>query len=72
MTGLAAMLGMLSGSVTVVVWANLTGGLFDLYEIVPGFIVGSIVILGVSKASPQTSTCVLAQFDESMRIANRL
>ena len=72
MTGLAAMLGMLSGSVTVVVWANLTGGLFDLYEIVPGFIVGSIVVLGVSKANPQTSKSVLAQFDESMRIANRL
>jgi len=63
---------MLSGSVTVVVWANLTGGLFDLYEIVPGFIVGSIVVLGVSKANPQTSKGVLAQFDESMRIANRL
>ena len=72
MTGLAAMLGMLSGSVTVVVWANLTGGLFDLYEIVPGFIVGSIVVLGVSKANPQISKGVLAQFDESMRIANRL
>jgi sodium/proline symporter len=62
---------MLSGAVTVVVWANLTGGWFDLYEIVPGFIVGSIVILGVTKASPQTKRDVLAQFDESMRLVER-
>ena len=71
MTGLAALFGMLSGAVTVVVWANLTGGWFDLYEIVPGFIVGSIVILGVTKASPQTKRDVLAQFDESMRLVER-
>ena len=69
MTGLAALLGMLSGAVTVVAWANLTGGFFDLYEIVPGFIAGSMVIILASKVSPQTERGVLAQFDESIRLA---
>jgi hypothetical protein len=29
----------------VVIWKNLSGGLFDLYEIVPAFIVSCILIV---------------------------
>ena len=36
--------GMLTGGITVVVWGELSGGLFDLYEIVPGFLFASLVI----------------------------
>jgi len=32
-----ALAGMLTGGITVVVWGELSGGMFDLYEIVPGF-----------------------------------
>ena len=35
MTALSAVIGMVVGAVTVVVWSNLSGGLFELYEIVP-------------------------------------
>jgi sodium/proline symporter len=44
-----ALAGILSGGMTVVVWKPLQGGLFDLYEIVPGFIISLIMILLVSR-----------------------
>ncbi|MFP4212872.1 MAG: sodium/proline symporter PutP [Desulfohalobiaceae bacterium] len=40
--------GMIVGAVTVIVWKNLTGGLFDLYEILPGFILCAAAAIGVS------------------------
>jgi sodium/proline symporter len=44
-----ALAGILSGGITVLVWKPLEGGLFDLYEIVPGFIVSILAILLVSR-----------------------
>ncbi len=38
-----AMAAIISGAITVVVWKQLSGGIFDLYEIVPGFILASIL-----------------------------
>ena len=43
--------GILAGGLTVVIWKPLQGGLFDLYEIVPGFIVSTLAILLVSLIS---------------------
>ena len=34
----------LVGSASILVWAQLSGGIFDLYEIVPGFVCGLIAI----------------------------
>ena len=34
-----AISGILSGGFSVIVWRNLTGGIFDLYEIIPGFLI---------------------------------
>jgi sodium/proline symporter len=42
--------GMAIGAITVVGWANLEGGIFDIYEILPGFLAGFIAILVVSSA----------------------
>ena len=36
--------GVLTGGITVVVWKQLEGGLFDLYEIVPGFLLSLLAI----------------------------
>ena len=36
------------GAITVVGWSNLEGGVFDIYEILPGFLAGLITILVVS------------------------
>jgi len=49
-----ALAGILTGGVTVLVWRPLEGGLFDLYELLPGFCVSLLAIFLVSRftASP--------------------
>lgn len=46
---LGVLLGIVTGGVTVIVWKQLSGGIFDLYEIVPGFVLSMLVIVVVSK-----------------------
>ncbi|MBL1140684.1 MAG: sodium/proline symporter PutP [Proteobacteria bacterium] len=43
----AALVGMLTGGITVIVWKNITSEywLFDLYELVPGFVLAVLAIL---------------------------
>lgn len=48
MTRDGALAGMLTGAVTVIVWKQLSGGLFEVYEILPGFILASAAIMLVS------------------------
>ena len=43
-----ALAGILTGGITVLIWRNLEGGIFELYEIVPGFVVSSVAIIAVS------------------------
>lgn len=43
--------GMVTGGVTVVIWGERSGGLFDLYEIVPGFLLASLVIFLLGRRS---------------------
>ena len=50
MTRNGALIGMLAGAVTVVVWTNLHGGWFDVYEILPGFMAGLLAAVAVSLA----------------------
>ncbi len=47
-TKLGALLGMISGGVTAFAWWALDGGIFNVYEILPGFIISSVVIVVVS------------------------
>lgn len=49
-----AIAGMVSGSLTVIIWKQLEGGIFELYELLPGFIIASICIYIFSK--PQNVT----------------
>lgn len=63
MTALSALIGMLIGAITVVVWSNLSGGLFDLYEILPGFLFASVAIVGVSLMRPESNSKTLSEFD---------
>lgn len=44
-----ALAGMVAGAVTVVVWKQLSGGWFDVYELLPGFVISSLAIYLVSK-----------------------
>ena len=68
MTAAGAIAGMATGAVTVVLWAQLEGGLFDLYEIVPGFLFASVVIVLVGLVRPQNTAAVIAGFDEVERL----
>lgn len=51
MTRNGALAGILGGGITVIVWKQLSGGIFDLYEIVPGFALSMLLILGISLLS---------------------
>ena len=48
MTAKGALAGILTGGLTVAVWKELQGGIFELYEIVPGFGISFVSILVVS------------------------
>ncbi|USH04913.1 sodium/proline symporter PutP [Grimontia kaedaensis] len=59
-----ALAGVIVGGVTVVVWKQLTGGIFDLYEIVPGFILAGVAIIAVSKMTGGAEDTVMQKFDD--------
>lgn len=43
-----ALAGIVTGGIPVICWSNLSGGLFDLYEIVPGVMLSAAAIVGAS------------------------
>ncbi len=55
MTRWGALAGMIGGAATVVVWKQLDGGVYDVYEIVPGVIVATAAVVIVSRLYPETS-----------------
>tara|TARA_B110000037_G_scaffold117989_1_gene135220 strand:+ start:200 stop:1669 length:1470 start_codon:yes stop_codon:yes gene_type:complete len=69
MTAASAIAGMIVGAITVVVWSNLKGGLFDLYEIVPGFALASLVIVIITLLKPATDEQALNTFEEVEQLA---
>lgn len=61
-----ALAGIIVGAVTVVVWGEfLSGGIFDLYEIVPAFLLNLIVAVVVSILGEKPSAEIEAEFDEA-------
>jgi len=58
-----ALAGIVVGGLTVLIWKQLSGGLFDLYEIVPGMIASFIAIYVSSLMSEAPSQAVQNQFD---------
>ncbi len=63
MTRNGTLAGMVVGALTVIVWKNLSGGLFDLYEILPGFILCTIAVIVVSLLDKEPSRETQAQFE---------
>jgi SSS family solute:Na+ symporter/sodium/proline symporter len=72
MTRNAALAGMVTGAATVLFWIyapiTIDGQSLSsvMYEIVPGFILCSLVIIVVSKLSPQSDETILAKHDEML------
>jgi sodium/proline symporter len=63
MTRRGAIAGVLIGGVTVVVWKQLSGGLFDLYEIVPGFLLSLSGAWLVSRLDPMPRETLAGDFE---------
>jgi sodium/proline symporter len=59
-----ALAGLITGALTVIIYEQLSGGIFDAYEILPGFILASIAIIVVSKMQGEPEESVRRQFDE--------
>ena len=55
--------GIIVGGVTAIVWSKLSGGIFDLYEIVPGFFFGLLAIIIVSLLTPAPDAEIMQEFD---------
>jgi sodium/proline symporter len=61
-----ALAGMLAGGATVFIWRNLVkplGGVFGIYELLPGFVIGLAALALVSLLTKPPSRAVLANFD---------
>ena len=58
-----AFAGILTGGITVLIWKQLQGGIFDMYEIVPGFIVSIIFIVAVSLFTQPPIKEIQEEFD---------
>ncbi|WP_223296742.1 sodium/proline symporter PutP [Thiorhodovibrio frisius] len=69
MTRAGALAGIIAGGVTVVVWKALEGGIFELYEIVPGILAATLAVVIGSRLSAPTAPDILARF-ERFRIAS--
>jgi len=68
MSRAGAVAGILTGALTVVIWKQRAGGIFDLYEMVPGFMLSVLATIGASWAWPPNAA-VAAELD---RIKNEV
>ncbi|WP_417879739.1 sodium/proline symporter PutP [Vibrio sp.] len=62
-----ALAGIIVGGVTIVIWKQLTGGWFDVYEIVPGVIFSTISIVAVSLLTGGPNEEVTQQYKKYQR-----
>lgn len=59
----AAILGMVVGATTVIVWKQIEGGIFEVYELLPGFVFSWITIVVVSKYTKVGSNNIAQTFN---------
>ncbi|WBW97794.1 sodium/proline symporter PutP [Oceanirhabdus sp. W0125-5] len=64
MTRLSAFLGIITGGVTTILWKALQGGIFDLYEMLPAFILSCVVIVITTLVKEETNTEIQKEFSE--------
>jgi sodium/proline symporter len=58
-----ALAGILTGGITVVIWKQLQGGIFDLYELVPGFFLSALAAVSVTLFTNEPEKEVLERHD---------
>ncbi|MDV7104849.1 sodium/proline symporter PutP [Vibrio sp. TH_r3] len=67
-----ALAGIIVGGVTIVVWKQLSGGWFDVYEIVPGIVFSTIAIVFGSLFLGEPEQKVTDQYKEYQQALNQL
>jgi len=67
MTRRGAIAGILVGGITVILWKQIEGGIFDIYEIVPGFLFSVLAIVAVSLIDHPPPQEVREEFDRVRR-----
>ncbi|VGO23017.1 sodium/proline symporter PutP [Pontiella sulfatireligans] len=65
MTRNGAIAGIFGGGITVLGWKQLEGGVFDLYEILPGFLVSVAMIILFSLLDKKPNALVEEQFEQA-------
>lgn len=70
MTRNGAIAGMITGGLTVIIWHALSGGLFNVYELLPGFVFGCLAIYIVSKLGKKPSKEIQNEFDKVIALVN--
>jgi len=63
-----AVSGIIVGGLTVLIWKQLSGGLFDLYEMIPGFVFACLAVWIVSKLDELPETAILNEFNSLKEI----
>jgi sodium/proline symporter len=64
--------GMLSGGLVVILWKNVISTLspaFNVYELLPAFIISCVVIVAVSLATPAPSAEIEAEFEKAKQLS---
>lgn len=64
MTKQGALAGIVVGGLTVIIWRQFSGGIFELYELVPGFFFSVLAIIIISLFSSSPSEHTLQQFNK--------
>lgn len=71
LTAKGALAGMVVGALLVWLWAARSGGIFDYYEILPGFIGNLLVAVVVSLLTHHHDEEIRVEFDETVRQVRR-
>ncbi|TQL69080.1 sodium/proline symporter [Nocardioides albertanoniae] len=70
LTAAGALAGLVTGAVTVVVWGNINALSSQMYEIVPGFALNTLVAVVVSLVTYRANPAIEAEFDEAVRLVD--
>ena len=71
MADIAHIAGLIAGGITVVLWHNMSGGIFSIYEILPGFIICLLVSVVVSLFDKNKDAEMLAEFDKYKSLSKK-
>jgi len=74
MTNFGALVGMIAGALTVIIWKNADLGEFlnGIYEIIPGFLINLLLIFIVSKLTYKPNKQIEEEFNESVQLVKNV